>query len=117
MALGARSAADATASGLPLSRGGADAGFGKLELRGRYRYAFAENMFATVSARAQTSFGKPMVTAEQIGIGKANELSSFDEGTMSGDSGWIVRGEVAQAEVRSFLGVLKEQETAAEGGT
>ena len=95
-ALGARSAAEAARIGVPLSRAGSDASFTKAELRGRLRYGFTDAMFATLSARAQLSFGEALPTSEQIGIAKAYELSSFDEGAISGDSGFVVRAEVAR---------------------
>lgn len=93
-ALGARTAADA-AGGTPLSRDGADASFRKLELSARYRRGFGP-FNATFSARGQTSFGDPLVTGEQIGIAELQDLSAFASGTLTGDSGWVVRGEVGR---------------------
>lgn len=94
-ALGARSAADAE-GGTPLSRDGADAEFTTLELSGAYRRPLAEDIWLSLTARGQVSFGDALVTAERFGIATFGELSAFDEGTLSGDSGWVVRGEVAK---------------------
>ncbi|SEG72821.1 ShlB/FhaC/HecB family hemolysin secretion/activation protein [Bosea lathyri] len=92
--LGARDAAGATAE-LPLSRQGADASFGKLELSGRYSQLLAEHLGLDLFARAQTSFGKPLPRAEQIGIVGSNALSTFDAGTFQGDSGIVGRAELS----------------------
>ena len=92
-ALGARTLADATASGIPLSRQGADARFSKLELELGYRQPLAEHLTLDFKARAQTSFGGPLLNAEQIGIAATGGLSSFPSGTMQGDDGFVVRAE------------------------
>lgn len=91
---GARSAADATPA-QPLSRLGADASFAKLELSGRYVRPLGETFNLSLSGRAQTSFGKPLVKSEQVGFASARELSTFAAGTVTGDSGWMVRAEVS----------------------
>jgi hemolysin activation/secretion protein len=92
-AFGARSAADATPL-LPLSRLGADADFQKLEAIVSYAQPVAENLAIALYARGQTSFNQALPRSEQIGIASLFELSTFDAGTLGGDSGWIVRGEV-----------------------
>lgn len=91
--LGARTAADATPL-LPLSRQGADADFSKLDIALGYLQPLAEHLALSVSARAQTSFNKPLLQSEQIGIANTNGLSAFDAGTLVGDAGYVVRGEV-----------------------
>ena len=90
-AFGARGA-DAIDPGL--SREGADASFTKLELAADYLHPVNEHLAFAVHARAQTSFGDPLVRSEQIGIASFQELSTFDAGTLGGDSGWIVRADV-----------------------
>ena len=45
-----------------------------------------------------------MPRAEQIGIASFQELSTFDAGTLGGDSGWIVRGEVNSPWVSTLSG-------------
>jgi hemolysin activation/secretion protein len=93
-ALGARTAADAE-DGTPLSRAGADATFQKLEVSAGYRRAVGPFNVA-FTARGQTSFGDPLVVGEQVGIAELNELSAFASGTLNGDSGWVLRGEVGR---------------------
>ncbi len=92
--LGARSAADASPL-LPLSRQGADAAFQKLEASMSYSQPLAEHLGVDVFARAQTSFGKPLLQSEQIGLTGATGLSSFDAGALQGDTGYVVRGELS----------------------
>ncbi|WP_158547395.1 ShlB/FhaC/HecB family hemolysin secretion/activation protein [Rhodovulum sp. 12E13] len=91
---GARSADDTGA--VPLSRPGTDADFAKLVLSGRYRAPLGEAWALTVNGRAQTSFGEPLAVAEQFGIATEREISPLDTGTLTGDSGWVLRGEVAR---------------------
>jgi hemolysin activation/secretion protein len=93
-AFGARSRADATLD-LPLSRDGADANFQKLEALVTYAQPIAEHLGVALYARGQTSFNQALARAEQIGIASFRELSTFDAGTLGGDSGWIIRGDVS----------------------
>lgn len=95
---GSRTAADASAE-KPLSREGADATFKKLELTARQRRALSEKMTFTLSGRAQTSFGDPLVVSEQFGIATSRELSPFADtpGSFGGDSGAAIRSEVSYA--------------------
>jgi len=92
---GARTAEDAE-GGVPLSREGADAAFSKLEVSARYRQTLTEAMALSVNGRAQTSFGDPLVIGEQFGIASGFEVSPLDAGTLTGDSGWVVRGELSR---------------------
>jgi len=92
--LGARSAADASPL-LPLSRQGADAAFQKLEISASYSQPLAQHLGLDLFARAQTSFGKPLLQSEQIGLVGSNGLSSFDAGALQGDSGFVLRGQVS----------------------
>jgi hemolysin activation/secretion protein len=91
--LGARSAADASPL-LPLSRQGADAAFQKLDVMLNYNQAIVDHLAINVSARAQTSFNAPLLRSEQIGIANTTGLSAFDAGTIVGDAGYVVRGEL-----------------------
>lgn len=93
-ALGARSAADATPA-LPLSRQGADASFSKLEISTHYSQLLMEHLGVDAFARAQTSFGKPLLRSEQIGLVGPNGISGFDAGTFQGDSGIVGRAELS----------------------
>lgn len=91
--LGARSARDATPD-LPLSRQGADAEFQKLEIAAGFNQPLAEHLAFDFRARAQTSFNRPLLRSEQIGIATPTGLSTFDAGTLQGDSGYVVRAEL-----------------------
>ncbi|MGX5803456.1 ShlB/FhaC/HecB family hemolysin secretion/activation protein [Bradyrhizobium sp. Arg314] len=101
--LGARMAADATPL-LPLSRQGADATFQKLEVSASYSQTLVEHVGLDLFARAQTSFGKPLLQSEQIGLTGATGLSSFDAGALQGDSGYVVRGELSSPWYFPFTG-------------
>jgi hemolysin activation/secretion protein len=85
---------ETSADDTPFSRTGADAEFQKLEVIARYERSLAEHVGFTLYARGQTSFGQVMPTSEQIGIASFQELSTFDAGTLGGDSGWVVRGDL-----------------------
>lgn len=91
--LGARTAAEATPL-LPLSRQGADASFQKLDITLNYSQTLIEHLAVSVSARAQTSFNMPLLRSEQIGIANTSGLSAFDAGSVVGDQGYVVRGEL-----------------------
>lgn len=93
-ALGARSAADA-AGGTPLSRAGADATFTKLVGSAAHRRDLSPKIALAVTGRVQTSFGDPLVNSEQFSLVGGSELSSFDNGALRGDSGWVVRAELS----------------------
>lgn len=92
-AFGARNSASAGL--VPLSRQGADASFAKLEVGLGYAQTLSQHFAFSINARAQTSFGQPLVRSEQFGIANLRELSGFDAGAIVGDSGWVVRAEVS----------------------
>lgn len=92
--LGARNLVEATTSGVPLSRQGADASFQKVDFALGYHHDVAEHLAIDLKARAQTAFGRPLLNAEQIGLAGATGLSTFGSGLMQGDDGFVVRGEV-----------------------
>ncbi|MBR1219887.1 ShlB/FhaC/HecB family hemolysin secretion/activation protein [Bradyrhizobium sp. U87765 SZCCT0131] len=92
--LGARTAAEATPL-LPLSRQGADASFRKFDISLGYSQTVIEHLAVSVTARAQTSFNAPLLRSEQIGIANTTGLSAFDAGTVVGDQGYVVRGELS----------------------
>ena len=103
-AFGARTAADASPI-LPLSRFGADADFRKFEAILSLAQPLAEHLGVAFMARGQTSFNQALPRAEQIGIASFQELSTFDAGTLGGDSGWVLRAEVNSPWSTSFAGV------------
>ncbi len=92
--LGARTAAQATPT-LPLSAQGADAAFQKLAVSASYDQTLAPHLAVALSGAAQTSFNEPLVHSEQIGLAGPGQLSSFDAGTLQGDSGYVGRVEVS----------------------
>ncbi|WP_267359752.1 MULTISPECIES: ShlB/FhaC/HecB family hemolysin secretion/activation protein [unclassified Methylobacterium] len=92
--LGARSAADATPT-LPLSRIGANADFQKFDALLAYTQPLFDPLILNLYARGQTSFGQAMPRSEQIGFASFSELSTFDAGSLAGDSGVVFRSEVA----------------------
>lgn len=94
-ALGARTADDAAASGVPLSRAGADATFSKIVGSAAHQRALGERFALGLTGRFQTSFGDPLVTSEQFSIAGPSELSAFDSGALRGDSGWVIRAELS----------------------
>ena len=96
--LGARSAADAAASNIPLSRQGSDADFSKLELAFGFSQQILEHLAVSFSAQGQDSLGNPLAQAEQIGLVGPTALSTFDAGTLQGDSGYVVRAEISAPE-------------------
>lgn len=77
----------------PLSRQGADATFAKLEGKLGYSQTLAPHFAFSLTGRAQTSFGDPLLQSEQFSIANVSELSAFDSGAISGDAGWVVRFE------------------------
>ncbi|MEW9921714.1 ShlB/FhaC/HecB family hemolysin secretion/activation protein [Marimonas sp. MJW-29] len=100
-ALGARGA-DEVGSGVPLSRQSADAEFTKLIVSGRLRHKITENFNFSLSGRAQSSFGDPLLIGEQFGIAGGQELSAFDAGDIKGDSGFVTRAEVSMPRQANF---------------
>ena len=80
---------------LPLSRIGASPEFQKFDALVSVTQPILQNLVASVYVRGQTSFGQALPRSEQIGFASFQELSTFDAGTLGGDSGWIVRGELA----------------------
>ncbi len=102
--LGARNAASATAL-LPLSRQGADATFQKLEASLQMHQPLGTGFFLDLYARGQTSFGKPLPRAEQMGLVSPTALSAFDAGAFQGDSAIAARAEVSFIHQRGLGGI------------
>jgi hemolysin activation/secretion protein len=92
--LGAREASEASPV-QPLSRAGADADFKRLEARLSFSQPLAAHLAARIAASAQTSFGEPLLVSEQFGIASDDGLSTFDSGSLQGDSGAMARGELS----------------------
>ena len=94
-ALDARTAAEAAATAVPLSRAGADAEFTKIAGSFTHNRALSDRLGLLVSGRFQSSFGDPLLTSEQFSLVGAQELSTFDSGSLRGDSGWVLRSELS----------------------
>lgn len=113
-ALGARQ----PTADLPLSRDGAGPAFAKLEGDISYSRSFHNRLELLLRAKAQTSFGKPLPASEQIGLAGTDFLSGFASGTVEGDSGAVVRGELSypiQLTMTRFTGVAAPYVFAAAG--
>jgi hemolysin activation/secretion protein len=96
-ALGARTAAEAAATLVPLSRQGADAVFDKLSAHVEISQSLPENFIATFSAAGQDSFGRALLTSEMFDIDGAKLLSGFTAGSLPGDTAWVLRGELGRS--------------------
>jgi hemolysin activation/secretion protein len=92
--LGARLSAQASPI-LPLSVQEANATFRKLSASLSYNQALAQHLIVALNMNAQTSFGRPLLLSEQIGIAGSGQISGFSAGTLQGDSGYFSRLEVA----------------------
>ncbi len=91
-AFGARFATTA----LPLSRDGASPVFQKLTATGRYSQAFQDGRFqVSLAGIAQTGFGAPLVSSQQLGLGGFDWLSAYDGGVLQGDNGAALRAELS----------------------
>ena len=90
---GARSAADATPV-LPLSRAGGDADFTSLNMSAGFDVPFAPHIAARLRASAQTSFGDALLNSESFGIAHGEAISTLSQGSLQGDTGYALRGEL-----------------------
>ena len=92
---GARTAAEAAESTVPLSQQGADAVFSKLTGHLEINQALPYDFFVAGMAYGQTSFNQPLLLSEQFDIDGAKMLSGFTAGEFFGDRAWVVRRESA----------------------
>lgn len=95
-AFGARTAAEAAGTTVPLSQQGADAVFNKLTGHLEVNQALFSDLFFAGMAYGQTSFGEPLLLPEQYDIDGAKMLSGFTMGQFFGDAAWVVRSEVGR---------------------
>jgi hemolysin activation/secretion protein len=95
-AFGARTAADAAQSDVPLSQQGADAVFSKLNGHLEINQALPNDFFAAFKTYGQTSFNRPLLLSEQFDIDGPNMLSGFTVGEFFGDTAWVLRGELGR---------------------
>jgi hemolysin activation/secretion protein len=80
----------------PLSRFGASPDFNKLYLETRVTQPLVEEFQVALIAKAQTSFGQPLVLAEQFSLDGYDGVSGFALGTLNVDRGAVVRGELSR---------------------
>ena len=92
--LGARTQEDAAASGIALSRAGADPAFTKLEAALSWDQAW-QPLQSRLTVRWQRSLRGVLPGAELFSLDGEDALSTFTSGALSDDSGWTAREEVA----------------------
>lgn len=81
---------------LPMTRAGAEPGFQKFNLSGRFsQQFFGDQLGFSLAAKAQTSFGQAMAASEQMGLGGMNWLSGYGSGDIQSDTGAALRAEFA----------------------
>ena len=95
--LGARTLADAIASGTPLSRFGERADFSKLTGRMRIDQQLRGGFALSGTLHAQASLRGALPSAAQFSLDGGEGLSGFTQGSLNVDSGGTVRGELARA--------------------
>jgi hemolysin activation/secretion protein len=91
---GARTAADAVASGIPLSRQGSRPDYTKIEASLRYEQLLPNDFTGAAILHAQQAISGPMPGAAQFSLQGDDALSAFDAGTLVVDSGISFRGEL-----------------------
>jgi hemolysin activation/secretion protein len=94
---GGRDAADAAASGIPLSRQGAGPLFAKATVDGRLIQPLPEAFRFDLIGRAQTSFGQPMLISEQFFLDGAQAVSAYPMSSLAVDEGGTLRGELSRS--------------------
>ena len=94
--LGARNAAEALASTIPLSRQGSRPDFSKIDGRFRYNQNLALGLTAAAILRGQATFTGALPSAAQFALDGDESLSAFPLGALSADSGATARAELAR---------------------
>lgn len=92
--LGGRDLADATASGIPLTRLGAGPVFSKLNGDLRLFQPLPEAFQIVLIGRGQSSFNDPLLRSEQFALDAVDGVSSFPTGTFMVDEGVSGRAEL-----------------------
>ncbi len=80
---------------LPLSQQGASPVFNKVLGSATLRQPLPGEFELTAIGRGQTSFGTPLMLAEQFGLDGSESLSAFASGTFSVDEGMTLRAELS----------------------
>jgi hemolysin activation/secretion protein len=94
--LGGRTAADAVASGIPLSRLGAGPDFTKITGNVRVSQPLQNDIRFDLIGSGQLSMDKPMLRSEQFVLDGPEAVSAFAAGTFSVDQGATFRGELVR---------------------
>jgi hemolysin activation/secretion protein len=103
--LGGRNAADATSTGIPLTRLGTSPTFTKLNAEARWTQPLAGDLRLDVVGRSQFSFVQPMFQSEQFSLNGMESVSAFPNGTLNADAGATVRGELTYPLAIQAIGV------------
>ncbi len=90
---GAITASDAAASGVPFSRVGASPSFSKLNAGFHASWQLGAGLSVSLTARGQTSFGRPVFRAEQLALESGDGLSAYVGGRTAVDAGAVARTE------------------------
>jgi hemolysin activation/secretion protein len=93
--VGGRGAADAAASGIPLSRLGASPFFAKGNVDAHLVQPLPDSFRFDLIGRAQTSFGQPLMQSEQFQLDGPLAVSGYPIGTLNVDEGVSIRGELS----------------------
>ncbi|WNJ89845.1 ShlB/FhaC/HecB family hemolysin secretion/activation protein [Bosea sp. 685] len=91
--LGSRGPNDATFL-RPISRADAREDFAKGELRLRVIQQLPANFTFEANLKGQRSFTGALYNSEQFSLGGPRAISSLDIGALTGDHGWLARGEL-----------------------
>jgi hemolysin activation/secretion protein len=93
---GGRGSADALASGIPLSRQGADPQFSKATFEAHVTQPLIDQFRMDFIGRAQTSFGRPLLVSEQFSLDGPQAVSAYPSGTLNVDEGGTLRVELSR---------------------
>ncbi len=93
--LAGRGGAGALASGIPLSRDGASPVFSKFEADLRFTQPLPNHFALAMIGRGQSTFGAPVVLAEQFSLDGLDALSAYASGTLEVDEGATLRAELS----------------------
>ncbi|MCI9868907.1 ShlB/FhaC/HecB family hemolysin secretion/activation protein [Rhizobium skierniewicense] len=102
---GARTAVDAAASGVPLSRQGSRPDYTKIEADLRYEQVLPGDFTGAAILHAQQAISGPMPAGGQFSLQGDDALSAFDAGTLMADTGISVRGELGRVFSLADLGL------------
>ena len=103
--VGGRGAANAAASGIPLSRLGASPFFAKGNVDAHLVQPLPDSFQFDLIGRAQTSFGQPLMQPEQFQLDGPLAVSGYPIGTLNVDEGVSLRGELSRPFVAAINNV------------